>query len=199
MRYWPGKTVQPETPYLDPDGCPIEEKLHLRDLGVEISNDCSFSAHIEKTVAAANKLSGWGLRSFSRRSRHVMSTIWKTLIQPKLDYCSVLWSPSEQGYIAKLESVSRHFTAQVAGMEAMDYWERLSAMQIYSQERRRERYSIIFVWKISQGLVMGYEMNFTQNPRRGRLAVVHPSAPRDAPAAVRNAREASLQVKGSML
>ena len=53
--------------------------------------------------------------------------------------------------------------------------------------------------KISQGLVKGYEVNFTQNPRRGRLAVVHPPAPHDAPAAVRNAREASLQVKGSRL
>ena len=84
-------------------------------------------------------------------------------------------------------------------MENMDYWERLSSMKIYSQERRRERYSIIFVWKISQGLVKGYEVNFTQNPRRGRLAVVRPSAPHDAPAAVRNAREASLQVKGSRL
>ena len=48
-------------------------------------------------------------------------------------------------------------------------------------------------------MVKGYELDFTENPRRGRLAVVHPSAPRDAPAAVRNARESSLQVKGSML
>ena len=60
----------------------------------------------------------------------------------------------------------RHFTAQVAGMENMDYWERLSSMKIYSQERRRERYSIIVVWKISQGLVKGYKVNFDQNPRR---------------------------------
>ena len=63
----------------------------------------------------------------------------------------------------------------------------------------QESYYIIFVWKIIQGLVKGYEENFTENPRRGRLAVVHPSAPRDAPAAVRNAMEASFQVKGSML
>ena len=118
--------MKPETPYLDPGGNTIAEKLHLRDLGVKISNDCSFSANIEKTVAAANKLSGWGLHSFTRRSRHVMSTIWKTLIQPKLDYCSVLWSPSDQGSIAKLKSLYSHFTAQVAGMETMDYWERKS-------------------------------------------------------------------------
>ena len=81
----------------------------------------------------------------------------------------------------------------------MDYWERLAAMLIYSQERRRERYAIIFLWKISQQLVQGYKVDFVQNPRRGRLAVVHPSAPHGAPAAVKKARDASLQVKGSRL
>ena len=43
---------------------PIEEKPYLRDLGVEMSNDCTFSAHIENTVAAGNILAGWALRSF---------------------------------------------------------------------------------------------------------------------------------------
>jgi hypothetical protein len=167
-------------------------------LGVEIGNDCSFTAHIEKTVAAGNKLVGWAMRSFTRRSRHVMLTIWKTIVQPKLDYCSVLWTPSDQGSISRLESISRHFTSQVAGMEDKDYWERLAELKLYSQERRRERYTIIFLWKIAQQLVQGYSMDFVQNPRRGRLAVVHSLVP-SAPAAVKRAREASLQVKGSKL
>ena len=49
----------------------------------------------------------------------------------------------------------------------------------------------------ARGWSKEYEVNFDQNPRRGRLAVVHPPAQHDSPAAVRNAREASLQVKGS--
>ena len=36
-----------------------------------------------------------------------MLTIWKTVVQPKLDYCSVLWSPNDQGSISRLESISR--------------------------------------------------------------------------------------------
>ena len=55
-----------------------------------------------------------------------------------------------------------------------DYWERLAELHIYSQERRRERYSIIFLWKLAQQVVSGYTVDFAQNPRRGRLAVVHP-------------------------
>ena len=44
----------------------------------------------------------------------------------------------------------------------------------------------------------GYTVEFVQNPRRGRLAVVHPIVA-SAPASVKRAREGSLQVKGSML
>ena len=111
----------------------------------------------------------------------------------------MLWSPSDQGSIGRLESVARQFTSQVAGLEEKDYWERLTALQIYSQERRRERYVIIFLWKICQKLVQGYSVMFEQHWRRGRLATVHPAAPSNVPASVKKAREASLQVKGSRL
>ena len=163
-----------------------------------MTNDCTFSTHIEKTVAAGNKLAGWALRSFRRRSKHVMLSIWKTMVQPKLDYCSVLWSPADQASISRLESVSRHFTSQIQGMAGLDYWERLTQLGMYSQERRRERYMIIFLWKLAEKLAQGYKQEFVQNPRRGRLAVVnHP--PIHQPSEVRKAREASLPCRGSKL
>jgi hypothetical protein len=108
LRFWPGKTQKPESEYLSPDGTAIEEKDHLRDLGVQIGTDMTFSIHIQNTVAAANKLIGWALRTFRRRSRLVMMTIWKSLVQTKLDYCSQLWSPSDQASISKLEGVAKH-------------------------------------------------------------------------------------------
>ena len=198
LRFWPDQTKKPSSQYLSPDGKEIEEKQHLRDLGVELSNDLSFNLHIENTVAAANKLAGWALRSFRRRSRYVMLTIWKTTIQSKLDYCSQLWSPNDQGSISRLESVARNFSSQIAGMEGKDYWERLKSLQLYSQERRRERYQIIFLWKVAQGLTKGYQLEFYSSDRRGRLAVVSPYHSK-APALVRKAREASLSVKGAKL
>ena len=198
LRYWPGKTAKPVEPYLDPLGRYIEEKSDLRDLGVQMANDCTFSTHIEKTIAAGNKLVGWALRSFRRRSKHVMMSIWKTMVQPKLDYCSVLWSPTDQASISRLESVSRHFSSQIHGMDNLDYWDRLSQLGIFSQERRRERYTIIFLWKLAEKHVQGYVQDFVQNPRRGRLAVVH-QPPAHQPPAVRKAREASLSCRGSKL
>ena len=127
-----------------------------------------------------------------------MKSIWKSLIQPKIDYCSQLWSPGDQVSINKLESVQRHFTAKVNGMEGLDYWVRLKELQMYSQERRRERYIIIFLWKVTQGLVKGYSVNVSESARRGRLVVPKPVV-KSAPAKVRHAKEISLGVKGANL
>ena len=111
----------------------------MRDLGVEMASDLTFDMHIANVVSAANQLVGWAMHTFRRRSKLIMLTILKCLIQSKLDYSSQLWSPSDQSNISKLESVARHFTAKVHGMEVLDYWERLDALHLYSQERRRER------------------------------------------------------------
>ena len=197
LRYWPAGQ-KPDLNYTSPDGTVIQEKEHLRDLGIEMASDLTFTLHISKTVSSANQLVGWALRTFRRRSKLVMLTIWKSIIQSKLDYCSQLWSPSDQSNINKIESIARHFTAKIHGLEDMDYWERLQALSLYSQERRRERYMIIFIWKVAQGLVQGYTASFTSSPRRGRVMVVSPLK-RNGPASLRNAKESSLTVRGAQL
>ena len=74
--------------------------------------------------------------------------------------------------------------------------EKLREVGLYSQERRRERYQVIFIWKISQGMVSGYDIEFTHtNGRRGRYAVPK-RVVRAAPVKVRNARERSVGVRG---
>ena len=94
--------------------------------------------------------------------------------------------------------MQRHFTSKIVGMEDKDYIDRLVSLKMYSQERRRERYQIIFIWKISQGLVQGYSLEFSDSERRGRMVVPHP-VHRQACSAIRRAREGSLGVKGARI
>ena len=137
---------------------------------------------------------GWSPRSFQRRSKGIMKEIWQTLIQPKVDICSQLWSPGDQDSINKLESVQHHFTSKVTGLEGTSCRERLQVMQLYFQEGRREQLMILSLWKISQGMVGGYDVRFSYSPRRGRLIIPNQIVS-SAPALVRRAREASLSVK----
>ena len=79
-----------------------------------------------------------------------------------------------------------------------NYWEKLSTLRVYSQERRRERYQICFFWKVSQGLVDGYKVHWQWNDRRGRTAIPNIIS-KTAPSKVRQARERSLGVHGARL
>ena len=141
-------------------------------------------------------MAGWALRTFRRRGRQLTLTILRSLIQPRLDYCSQLWSPRDQSSINRLEAVQKQFISQVRDdcLLGKNYWEKLSHLRVYSQERHQ----ICFLWKQSEGLISGYEFDWQWSDRRGRLAVPK-RIPRDAPSRVKKAREMSLGVHGANL
>ena len=53
----------------------------------------------------------------------------------------------EQKYINELENIQKTFTKKIDGMEELDYHERLKKLNMYSLERRRDRYLIIYGWQ----------------------------------------------------
>ena len=84
-------------------------------------------------------------------------------------------------------------------LQGLNYWDKLRALRLYSQERRRDRYAVIFIWKISQGLVEGYTIPFTcRDTRTGRKAEPSPVL-QTAPGPVKKAKSASLAVRGSQM
>ena len=186
--------------YLAPDQSQIKEKKWLRDLGVLISSDLSFTEQIEAVAQSASQIAGWALRTFRGRGKVLMLTVLKSLIHPRLEYCSELWSPKDQYSINKLEKIQANFISRIreASLQGLNYWEKLSQLSLYSLERRRERSMICLLWKISQGLVSGYNVNWTHSDRRGRMAVPH-SIKMSAPSKVRNAREKSVSVHAAKL
>ena len=60
MRYVPDKVSAPDFVYMGPESKNIEHKNSLRDLGVMLSCDLSFSLQIEKAVSSASQMVGWG-------------------------------------------------------------------------------------------------------------------------------------------
>ena len=132
-----------------------------------MSTDLTFSLQVEKVVTTASQMVGWGLRTFRSRSKHLMMVLMKSLVLPYLDYCLHLWSPSTQGLINKLEEVQKSLVSKILGRHlfGLTLWEKLQELRLYSQERRREKYQIVFIWKISQGLVSGCQIPFSFNCR----------------------------------
>ena len=113
LRYALDSTLKMSTSYTSPCGTVIDTKEHVRDLGVTMSADGSFSEHIKKTSLAARNMCSWILRTFRDRSHSLMLTTWKSLVLPILDYCSQLWSPQKKGEIQQIEDIQRSFTRKI--------------------------------------------------------------------------------------
>lgn len=153
MRYGENQEIKENTTYTTESAMQISRKIDVTDLGVIMSENMSFKVHNQAKAAAAKKLSGWILRTFKTREAGPMLTLFKSLVIPRLEYCSALTSPAMAGDINDLESVQRSFTFHITSVKHLDYWDRLKALNLYSLERRRERYLIIYTWKVIEGIV----------------------------------------------
>ena len=122
-----------------------------------MSNNATFASNVTDKVATAKKLAGWSLRTFISRDKDTMLTLLKTEIIPKLECCCQLWNPYISKETQDIECVQKSFTKKIDGMYNLNYWERLRTLKLYSLERRRERYLIIYVWKIIRGIVPNIE------------------------------------------
>ena len=103
-----------------------------------------------------------------------MLTLFKSIVLSRLDYGSQLWSPFLIKHITQLEKIQRSFTKHIIGMNDMPYHERLKCLGLYSLQRRRERYCIIYLWKIIEGLAPNFSNPITStfSGRRGRSCVI---------------------------
>ena len=147
-----GETVGLEVqPYKNPAGENITSDNTIKDLGVLCNNNLLFREHIEEIAMKSKIMSGIIFRTFITRDRKIMLTLFNAYIKSKLEYCSIIWSPTTQGDINKLERIQKYFTSRIEGMEDKNYHQRLKELKLYSLERRRERYLIIYAWEQIEG------------------------------------------------
>ena len=124
----------------------------LRDLGVAVSSDLSWSTHISIITSKARSMASWVLSVFRCRERDVMFTLYKSLIRSHLEFCCPLRHPAKIKDVQDVESVQRVFTKKISGMESLSYWTRLKRLGIMSLQRRRERFIILQMFNIRNGL-----------------------------------------------
>merc|ERR1711888_205015 len=127
-------------PYKNSNGEEIEIKETAKDLGVTATNNLMFREHIGRITTSSKVIMGMLLRTFSTREREPMIRMFNSYIKSKLEYCSVVWSPSVKKGINDIEIIQRTFTKKIEGMEELNYHQRLKELKMYSI------YSFLFYW-----------------------------------------------------
>ena len=136
-------------------GQQLEQVTHVTDLGVTVSNDLSWSKHIEITAAKANKTLGL----IKRICRDITDPatrrlLYCTLVRPKLEYASAVWSPNTVKHCSLIENIQRRATKFILNYSKdMSYTERLIATNLLPLEFRREISDLLLVFKAKTGLI----------------------------------------------
>ncbi|KAL5258287.1 hypothetical protein ACHWQZ_G008952 [Mnemiopsis leidyi] len=161
--------------YTTSSGTTLDRSTIVRDLGVNMSEDLSWSPHINMMVDQARQIASWVLGVFKERSKPLMVQLFKSLVRSRVEYCCPLWNPAKIADIQAIESIQRHFTRRISGLKNLNYLDRLKELKLLSLQRRRERYMIIHVWKILHGICPNdINMVFKENPRLGNKVVLPP-------------------------
>ena len=129
------------------DGHQLECVPSINDLGITIYRDLSWSRHIERTVAKANKTLGLHKRiCYDLRDARTKKLLYCALIRPKLEYGSSAWSPYTTKHHGLIESVQRRATKFTLNYpQKMTYNERLIKLNLLPLEYRREIPDLIFL------------------------------------------------------
>ena len=135
--------------------CILETVDNHPYLGVVISNNLSWAKHINQSVNKANSILGLLKRNFWNCSPHTKEVAYKTLVRPRLEYCSAVWDPYQQIHQANLERVQRRaarfvkndykYTSSVTDMLLELNWDLL--------QDRREKARLVAVYKETHKLV----------------------------------------------
>ena len=97
--------------YINPNMEIITPLRNVLDLDNYMSGDCTFNYHISSLSKKCANLTGWILTTFYTRDIITMLTLFKSIVLPRLDYGSQLWSPFLIKHITQLEKIQqRSFT-----------------------------------------------------------------------------------------
>ncbi len=76
-------------------------------LGVTITNNLKWNQHVNIITAKANKMLGLLCHNLSHTPEQVKTAAYQTLVRPRFEYCSSIWSPHKQQLKSQIEGVQR--------------------------------------------------------------------------------------------
>ena len=115
---------------------PLSAVDHQEYLGVWLESFLSWDYHLNYICDKANKVLGLIRRTFGSNNPEGVSTAYKTLVHPILEYGCQVWNPYLVKHIKSIESIQRGATRVICESEK-EYQERLGVLKWPSLELLR--------------------------------------------------------------
>jgi ribonuclease P/MRP protein subunit RPP40 len=132
-------------------GQPMEAVSAETDLGIHFTTDLKAAAQCKESYCKANRMLGLVSRTIRYRNPAVLLNLYKSIVRPHLEYCSVAWSPHYSKDKILLERVQHRFTRLFPNLRSLPYEDRLQQLGLWSLEERRNRADLIEIFKLVKG------------------------------------------------
>ena len=110
------RNINPIIFHYNIDGTVLAKVNEIRDLGVVVGDDLTFSSHINNIVKKANQT--WATVRFvfdKKVNPRVMQPLFNSLVRSKLEYNTVSWDHITKANLSKIERVQRRATRHMIG------------------------------------------------------------------------------------
>jgi ribonuclease P/MRP protein subunit RPP40 len=128
----------------------------VKDLGVLLDKNLSFSDHCTYIVKKARRTTGIVLRCFSSGKVSLLKKAYLTYIRPQVETASQVWNSISVKDSKRLESVQRHFTKMLflkCGLSrTASYEQRLRFLGLDALRLRRFKLDLSLTYKIYNNL-----------------------------------------------
>ena len=123
-----------------------------KDLGVIIRSDLKASDQCASAYAKASKVLGMIGRNIHYKETNVMLRLYKSLVRPHVEYCTVAWSVHYAKDKQLLERIQRRFIKMIPACKDLKYEDALKNLGLVTLEEKRNRADLIFLFKMYKGL-----------------------------------------------
>ena len=132
-------------------GQAVEEAESEKDLGIIFTSDMKVAAQCREAYVKANRILGLISKTVKFRNPNILLNLYKSMVRPHLEYCSVVWSPYFSKDRVLLEKVQHRFTRLFPDLKKLPYDCRLKQLGLWSLEERRNRADLIEIFKMVKG------------------------------------------------
>ena len=135
---------------------------HCKYLGVDIDKNLNWNVHVEELSKQLNSMVWMLARLRKFLPLHSLTEIYKSIVQPKIDYAITLWGYSTDANINKIQRMQNRAIRAI--LNNFDYVncrgiELVKTLNLFNVKQRRDYFMALFMFRSIHGLVPNYISN----------------------------------------